>query len=426
MSDGSRIDRRGFLKEATAAAIAFSALVAESQEKEEKKDLGPAVKLGIIGVGAQGKQMLGELVKMPSAQVVALCDKYPKKFEKALRSLDIQPATYEDYHEMLDKEKDLEAVLIATPLASHAQISLDALKAGKHVLCESILAYSIEECRQVARAAKEGKQVFQVGHQRRCSPLYKHALKFVKMGVLGDLKLVRGQCHMNQSWRRPVKDPSLEKELNWRLYKESSRGLIGEYGSHQMDLVHWYTKAKPQSAAGFGGIDRWKDGREVADNVEVIVRYPEGMKMVLTSMLSSSYGGVYELLVGTHASALLLNESKGLLFKEPDAADLGWELYAKKEPWGVDEGILLDADATKYQEIKDGKVIVKVKEEDRPKFQKSNLACELEEFFRSIREKTPLACDAESALVTAVTSIVTNEAIEKQSIVQFTEDHFKI
>jgi len=157
----------------------------------------------------------------------------------------------------------------------------------------------------------------------------------------------------------------------------------------------------------------------------VILEYPEGVKMVFTSTLSNSFESYYELLIGTHASIMLFGESKGLLFKEPDAVDMGWELYARKEEWGVDEGILLDADATKYQELKDGKLIVKVKEKDRPAEKKSNWCCELEDFFRSIRQKTPSACDAESAMVTAVAAIVADEAMQKQAVVKFTEDHFK-
>jgi len=429
MSDLSKIDRRDFFKEASAAAVAFSAMAAALADEKDKKGEepipGPPVKLGIVGVGAQGKRLLSELTKMPSADVVALCDSYPKRFRKALRILDAEPNTYEDCGEMLKEEKDLEAVIVATPPRCHAAMGMDALKAGKHVFCESLLAFTIDECKQAARAAKGAKTVFQVGHQRRSNPLYKHVLKFIKTGVLGELKMVRAQWHTNQSLRRPCRDKKMEKQINWRLYKDTSRGLMGEYGSHQMDLVHWYMKIKPESVTGFGGIDRWKDGRTADDNVEVLVRYPEGVKMVYTAMLSSSFEGCFELLIGTHASVLLVGERKGLLFKEPDAVDMGWELYARKEEWGEEEGILLDANATKYQEVKDGKLIVKVKEEDRPKEEKTPWRCELEDFFRSIRQKKPVACTADAALVTAVASIVADEAIAGQSVVKFNADQFK-
>ncbi|MEW6355153.1 MAG: Gfo/Idh/MocA family oxidoreductase [Planctomycetota bacterium] len=427
MSDRSGIDRRDFLKGATAAALAFSALAHAQEEKKDDETIpGPPVKLGVIGVGGQGKRLLSELTKMESAKVVALCDIYPERFKKVLREMEEEPETYESHKDMLDGSKDMEAVLVATPLAAHAAICLDALQAGKHVFCESMLAYSIEDCKKVAQAAKASKQVFQVGHQRRCSPLYKHALKFVKTGILGELKQVRAQWHMNQSWRRPVREQEMEKAFNWRLYRESSRGLMGEFGSHQLDLVHWYMKIRPTAVAGFGGIDRWKDGRTVDDNVQAIFDYPGGVKMVFTSTLSNSFESYYELLIGTHASVMLFGEAKGLLFKEPDAVEMGWELYARKEEWGVDEGILLDADATKYQELKDGKLVVKVKEEDRPTEKKTIWRCELEDFCRSIRRQTPSACDAESALVTAAASIVADEAIQKQTVVKFTEDHFKV
>ncbi|MBM4049960.1 MAG: Gfo/Idh/MocA family oxidoreductase [Planctomycetes bacterium] len=419
MSETQRMNRRSFLKETAAAAVAFSAVL--PKESRAQATGGPPVVCGLIGAGAQGRVLLAELARMKDAKVAAVCDVYEPNLKKALEIAE-GAKTYDDYRQMLDGEKDAQAVLIATPPHLHAEMCQAALKAGKHVLCEPPLALTVDDCKAIARAAKASDRILQVGYQRRYSPLYRHAITFVKTGVLGEPKMVRAVWHVNRSWRKVVKDPKNEPLLNWRLYKSTSGGLMAEHGSHQLDVIHWFLKATPLSVMGMGGIDRWQDGREVHDNVEALFQYPNGVKVVYSSMLSNGYEGNYELFLGTHGAVLLTAEKKGYLFKEPEAAALGWELYAKKEKLGDAEGIHIDVNASK---------LLKKGEEKGPRAElidmtKSSFAYELEEFLACVREGKKPSCDADAGLRAAVACIGANEAIEKGTAVKFADGMFAL
>jgi len=416
MSQRKSVSRREFMKGAAFAAAAISAGLGAERNASGQ---GQPLVLGVIGTGAQGRALLSELVKMKDVDVAALCDVYRPHLEKAEKIAGGNVWTYDDYHKMLESHGEMQAVIIATPPALHAQMCLDALKTGKNVFCESALGLTVEDCKKAAKAAAESKAVFQVGHQRRYSPIYRHALKFIKSGVIGRITAIRAQWQRKQSWRRGVADPKADKLLNWRLYKESSGGLMAEFGSHQVDVANWFLKAVPTAVVGTGGIDNWKDGREVNDNVEVIFEYPGGVRLIYSASLNSSYQGEYEVIMGTESTILLPQDGTPLLFKEADAVALGWEQFAKKEMRGNQRGIVLDANATKY-ERQEGKQPVK------PADTKTDFRHELEGFVRSIREGKKVECDAEAGLKAAVACIKANEAIEEKTRVELTEEMFKV
>src|SRR5208282_6649772 len=121
-------------------------------------------------------------------------------------------------------------------------IAVAALKAGKHVYCEAPLANSIEDAREIALAAQAvaKSQIFQAGFQFRADPERLFLLPFIRSGALGKCSMARAQWHKKTSWRVSSPNPAREKALNWRLYKSTSLGLIGEIGSHQIDEVSWF------------------------------------------------------------------------------------------------------------------------------------------------------------------------------------------
>ncbi|HID08499.1 MAG TPA: Gfo/Idh/MocA family oxidoreductase, partial [Armatimonadetes bacterium] len=231
----SHISRRDFLMGTAAVITAGMTLEGESSSAKAKTPQGPPIKCGIIGTGVQGRKLIRELTRMPGVEIVAVCDIYERNLQRGAKSIGKEVHTYTDYKQMLDREKDMQAVIIATPPALHVPMSIDALQAGKHVFCEAPLALDIEECKRMVRTVRQSDRIFQVGHQRRYNRLYKHALKFVKTGAISRVVQVRAQWHRKDSWRRVVSNRAHKKLLNWRLYKATSGGLLAEYGSHQLD-----------------------------------------------------------------------------------------------------------------------------------------------------------------------------------------------
>jgi predicted dehydrogenase len=315
------------------------------------KPVGPKVKCGVIGLGLRGRDILATLGRLPQAEIAAICDTYAAALKRSAGSAPgaVQTA---DYRTILDNP-EIKAVIVATPTHLHKDITLAALKAGKHVYCEAPLAGSLDEARAIALAAKAATRlVFQSGLQMRSDSQRHFLLPFVRSGALGKPVLARAQWHKKQSWRTASPNPEREKELNWRLHQATSLGLIGEIGVHQLDQAGWFLDARPVSVTGFGSIVLWNDGRDVADTIQVILEYPNGVRLVYSSTLANSFDANYEMFYGSD-SAIMLRESKAWLFKEVDAPLLGWEVYARKDAFYKETGIALVANATKQAALTD-------------------------------------------------------------------------
>lgn len=404
----SRIDRRDFLKGAAATAMAFllaDELVAAENEVEAVS--GPPVKIGVIGLGQWGKEIVSTLSRLPSAEITAICDKYEPFVTKMKES--VPSATAETVYQKLLESPNVEAVIIATPSHLHKQIVLEAIQAGKHVYCEAPLATTIEDAKAIAIAGKSSKQVFQAGLQGRSNLLYKHVLSFVKAGALGNAAQVFAQAHKRDSLRRMAPTPEREKEINWRLSKETSPGLVGEVGIHHLDLTCWYLDGLPTAVIGFSGIIAWDDGRDVPDTIQCVFEYPKGIRAIFSSTLASSFSSAYTLLQGS-CSSLLMREERGWMIKEADSPLLGWEVYAKKEQCFEETGICMIADATKIMQA--GK---KPGEEGDLAPSKPALYCALENFTRSIREGLAPSCGAVEGYQSTVVVLKANEAVLSQS-----------
>jgi predicted dehydrogenase len=220
-----RVGRRNFMKAAAvvpaAGAYALTAKFAEP------------VNLAWIGTGGQGRVLM-ENMDPAALRVQAVCDIRPDFRElgahvaKVRSNPDVR--VYSDYKKMLS-DGGFEAVIIATPLATHAQITLDCFAAGKHVLCEKTMAYHAKECEDMIKAAEKNNLVLAVGHQRHANPLYRQSLAYIQPGpngeepLLGDVYHIRSLWHRNHSWRR---GPGPE----WR-----NEILKAKYGEDPLDAV---------------------------------------------------------------------------------------------------------------------------------------------------------------------------------------------
>jgi len=351
-ANNAEFNRREFLKGGSFATLmsmlgGVQLLAQPADEKAgEAKPAGPKVKVAIIGLGPWGREILDQLGRLPQAEIAAICDNYPAMVRRSATKAP-NAAQVEDYKVVLDN-KDIPAVIIATPTPLHKDITIAALQAGKHVYCEAPLANTIEEAKEIALAAKNAVgQVFQAGLQFRSDSQRHFLLPFIRSGALGKTVMARAQWHKKQSWRSTSPNPEREKAINWRLSQKTSPGLVGEIGIHSLDQVGWFLNVQPVGVSGFGAILRNDhDGRDVPDTVQLIVEYPGGVKLIYDATLANSFDSEYEILYGTDA-AVMLRDSKAWMFKEVDSPLLGWEVYARKDAFYKETGIALVAGGSK-------------------------------------------------------------------------------
>ena len=218
-------------------------------------------------------------------------------------------------YEALLEDPSIDAVLIATPFYLHDEVAIAAMKANKHIYCEKTLAKSYEALSNMLTAAEGFTKIFQTGHQYHSSRLYTYAVDAIRQGKVGKISMINCQWNRNGNWRRNVPQPSLERQINWRMYREYSGGLVAELCSHQIDFCNWLLDAMPESVIGTGGIDYWKDGRETYDNVHLTYTYPNGVKAKFMCLTSNAMDN-YKVRVHGDKGTLILDHAKAWFYPE--------------------------------------------------------------------------------------------------------------
>ncbi len=275
--------RRDFVAKTGIVAAGISTINA-SALYPSKKDV---LNIGVIGTGDRGGGFIPIINEMEGLNVVACADLLPFRLQSGLEKVQGKANGYSDYRALLDN-KDIDAVLIATPFSTHSQIAIDSLDAGKHVYCEKTLVKGYSAIKELVENASKSEKIFQTGHQYHSSRLYTHIVDLIQNGKIGKITAIECQWNRNGNWRRPVQNPEHERAINWRMYREFSGGLLAELCSHQLDFCNWVLNAVPIQVMGDGGIDYWKDGRETLDNVHMIYSYPNGVRAKFTCLTSNS------------------------------------------------------------------------------------------------------------------------------------------
>jgi predicted dehydrogenase len=292
------ISRRDFLKHLgmAGAGVMLAAAPWFSAFSEVIHTSGDKCRLAIIGPGSRGRFLMNFLVANPKVEIVALCDIYQPSIDEALK-LAPKAKVYNDYRKLLE-DKSIDGVVIAVPLDRHYRIAMDAFDAGKHVFCEKAIAYTMDECFRIYRKHIDTGRVFFVGQQRLFDPRYIKAMEMIHVGTFGDINAVHTFWNRNGDWRRPVPSPELERLINWRLYKEYSKGIMTELACHQLQVGTWALQRLPDKVMGHGAITFWKDGREVYDNINCIYLFDDGVKMTFDSVISNKFYGLEEQILG--------------------------------------------------------------------------------------------------------------------------------
>jgi predicted dehydrogenase len=283
------------------------------------------VRVGIIGAGDRGMQILREARDCPGVEIAALCDIYNKRLETAGGEFP-HAAKYYDHRRMLD-DGALDAVLIATPQHLHAEHFVASMDAGKHVYQEKTMAFTVEHAKRMRLAYEHagGKQTVQIGHQACSSGHVPDAAKFLSTGNVGKVTAIhahmfRNTPHGKPQWSRPT-SPDMTPEsvlwssflggaaprpfdanryVNWRFFWDYSGGNVYENMCHQ--VAFWYKVMNlriPKAVNMVGGIYLWNDGREVPDTMAVALEQPEELLFTWDSGFGNNELGVTEDILGT-------------------------------------------------------------------------------------------------------------------------------
>lgn len=294
-----RMNRRRFLQ--TSAALgAASCFVSPSAAAQP----APAdrVRVGIIGVAGQGGWNLGQVAGSKLAEIVALCDVDDRRAGDAQKAHP-KATFYHDYRQMFDKQRNLQAVLIATPDHHHAPAAMLAMRAGKHVYCEKPLAHSVHEVRAMMAMAARQRVVTQMGTQiHNTGDNYRRVVEIVRAGILGPIRRVRVWCNRQPDGGFLVKESvppprglhydlwlgpaplhgfppfrtgqNTSPHFNWRWWWPYGGGVLADMACHFMDLPHWALNLRQPTTVAATGRVTHKGDNTVPDRLQVDYEYP--------------------------------------------------------------------------------------------------------------------------------------------------------
>ena len=341
MKHFSEASRRNFIKKfATGtAAVAIGSNIFATERSADyfetlKRFSGSAndnINVAIIGAGGMGTQDVTTALKVPGVKLVAICDLYDGRIAEGKTKWGTDLYSTRHYKEILNR-KDVDAVIIATPDHWHQQISIDAMKAGKHVYCEKPMVHDIQEGPAVIKAQTETGKIFQVGSQGVSSLGNEKARQLLKDGAIGQLNYAEGFWARHSptgAWQYPIpKDASPQnvdwdtfisnttkrpfdatRFFRWRNYRDYGTGMAGDLFVHLFSSLHFITNSfGPNKIYAAGGLRYWKDGREVPDVLLGTFDYPQSQQhppfnlSLRCNFVDGTSGTTYLKLVGSEGS----------------------------------------------------------------------------------------------------------------------------
>ncbi len=448
----SSLSRRDFLIKSSVLGAGLSIGLPKIARAQAAGSPANELNIALIGVGEQGRVLMGSLLNIPGLRFRAVCDIWEyyrsaaKNRIKKAKGYDV--ATYEDIDEMLAQEKDLDAAVIATPDFWHSPHSVKCLNAGLNVYCEKMMSNTVEGARAMVQAMQSSGKLLQIGHQRRSNPRYRYVLDQLikKNGIIGKLTAINGQWNRSVSedlnWpkKHVIDEAKLQKYgfenmhqfRNWRWFKKLSGGMISDLGAHQIDIFNWYTGRHPASVMAVGGVDYYKT-HEHYDNVMSFYEYDMGgyfaRAFYQVQTTTTSGGGFFETFMGDEGTIVISeNPAHTKIYREDRTASIA----ERMKVWDklTSDGILR---AVETPAAEKDPTIVDVRESapaamfDLPiVLNKAIHQPHLENFFDAIRGKTKLTCDGKEAFESEVPIYAVNPAVEAQTKVFFKEDDFKI
>jgi predicted dehydrogenase len=402
--------------------------------------------VAIIGAGAQGRILIESCLKIPGIRFKAVCDiwefsqRYAKRY---VGKYGHEANVYEDYRELLAQEKDLDAVLVASPDWMHAEHANACMLAGLHVYSEKEMSNSLEKAASMVKTARDTGKFLQIGHQRRSNPRYIHAID----RLIREENLLGRVTHAHAQWNRAktedLKWPerytmsaeklakygynSMSEFRNWRWYKKYGGGPIVDLGSHQIDLFEWVWGNHPRSVIAAGGVDYYPH-HEWYDNVMCIYEYdtPQGVsRAYYETLTTTSHYGFSEAFRGVNGTIEIseVSQRANTAMREAHAPD--WTPYVARNLLKALAAPPIQKSSTKNVAV-DVRVTAEAGKWPLPvELTKPAHQPHLENFFNAIRHGTPLNCPGEKGYETAVAVLAANRAVASNQRIEFKDADFE-
>jgi len=418
----SRLSRRSFTGTLAAAGVATALSGARVAGANNR------IRLGFIGLGNRGDQVLDGFLGQSDVEVAAICDLYQPYLDFAARKIGNRPPQFKEYKRLLEI-KDLDAVVICTPDHWHALQTIDACQAGKDVYVEKPLSLRVAEGRKMVEIARRHNRVTQVGLMRRSSPLCQEAVDLIRGGGIGRVTSIRS-FHIENEWPKGIGNPPDEDppaELDWdawlgpaprmpynrnralyrfRWFRDYSGGQVTNYGAHYLDFAHRVLgNDAPLAVAAMGGKLAVEDNREIPDTLEVLWTYPGGTLVTFSQFNANGAPA------DRRDSNLEVRGTKGTLY-------LTWGGYEV-----VPEGITQDEiparspldRASDSNYAKDRKAVIASRKVEG----KDSTALHAGNFLDCVRSRDRCNCDIETGHRSTVTTLIANIALHTKSYLEW-------
>jgi predicted dehydrogenase len=402
------------------------------------------INMAIIGVGAEGQVLLDSLQVIDGIHIAAVADIWDYNRNSNVRRLKANGFDvngYENYEDLLAHEKDLQAVVVATPDFWHAPITNACLNAGLHVYCEKMMSNTIEGARSMVETMRKTGKLLQIGHQRRSNPRYIFSLNHLINGA----KICGRLTAVNAQWNRAVSDDlgwpkhsdvkpevlakygfkDMHQFRNWRWFKGLGGGPLSDLGAHQIDIFNWWLGGPPRSVMASGGVDYYTT-HEWYDNSMVVYEYqtphespiPTGIVRAFYQVqtTTSAGGGYFEMFMGDEGTLKMSEDPKiTAIYREARASS--WDDVVSK-------GFLRTTSVAKPADDAD-KVDVRetaplLQYEIPVTFRKKIHQPHLENFFNAIRGTAKLNCPGDEAFRSEYCIHKANEAIKAEKRIAIT------
>jgi predicted dehydrogenase len=411
------ITRREFYKRTAAAGFAAALSGTRILGANDR------IRVGFIGVGNRGDQVLDGFLAQKDAEVVAVCDLWQPYRDFACRKIGTSPQQFKDYCKLLER-KDIDAVVVATPDHWHALQMIHACQAGKDVYVEKPLSLCVAEGRRMVQAAHQYKRVTQVGLMRRSGPKLKEAVEYLQGGGIGKITAIR-TFHIQNEWPIGIGNPpngeppdgfdweawlgpapKVPYNVNRTFYRfrwfyDYSGGQLSNMGAHYIDFAHWALgHDAPLAVTAMGGKYTMEDNRDIPDTLEVIWSYPGNTLITFTQLNANGAPAA------AHEGTMEIRGTKGTLYMNwngyevvPDA--ISGMVYPALSPLGRASAQWQHSHKT----VIDPRI---VKEEDpTPQHARNFLDC--------VRSRNRCNCDIETGHRSTVATLIAAVALKTQT-----------
>ena len=445
-----KLSRRDFLKSSATAglgvALAGPALAKSSSVRGIQEEKKPAeLNIAVIGTGLQGRVLIESMLRIPEVRIKAICDiwEYSQQYaSRYLAKYGQEVNVYEDYRDLLSKEKNLDAAVVASPDWMHAEHANACMQAGLHVYCEKEMSNSLAKARTMVQTVRRTGKLLQIGHQRRSNPRYIHAIERLihEKKILGRVNALYAQWNSAKSemlgWPNRYAIPqatlsqygyrSMSEFRNWRWFKKYGGGPLVDLGSHQIDLFSWVLGTNPKSVVASGGTDYYED-RELYDNAMTIYEFDSESgpaRALYQVQTTTKHGGFYEAFMGENGSIVMSEVPQRGDWAMREAHAPEWDSFARDGYLKTEKPPIQKIDTKNI--FLDVRVTAEAGRWPLPvELAKPAHQPHLENFFSAVLHGTPLSCPAEIGYESAVAVLKANEAVASRRMVTLRPQDFK-